>query len=58
MSIYIVQYKLLCSLTIVYCAASYMFRPIHMAIFRLLREKKNYSSHRSLKMAMWVCRNM
>jgi hypothetical protein len=36
--VYIVQQNL-CSLTIVYCVQSYMFRPIHMAIFRLLREE-------------------
>jgi hypothetical protein len=31
-------------LTSVYCAPSYMFKPIHMAIFRLLREEVFYNT--------------
>jgi hypothetical protein len=31
-------------LTSGYCATSYMFRPIHMAIFRLLREDVFYNT--------------
>jgi hypothetical protein len=41
-SVYIAQHNCFMFLTIVYCAPSYMFRPIHIAIFRLLREEGFY----------------
>jgi hypothetical protein len=43
-SVYIVHYNLLCSITIVYCAPSYMFRPIYMTIFGLLHEEVFYNT--------------